>query len=71
MTDPTNDAVRVPVPLPGRNADRREPKSYTRGAVAMIGKKHGYKAARRSGKVWLDGWRDEVDVRRLVEGGSE
>lgn len=71
MTDPMNDAVRVPVPPPGRDAARREPKGYTRGFRAMVGKKHGYKAARRSSKVWLAGWRDEMDVRRQVEGGSE
>ncbi len=51
MTDQLNDPVPVPVPPPGRDPARREPKSYTRGAVAMIGKKHGYKAARRSSKV--------------------
>lgn len=70
MTDPMNDAVRVPVPPPGRNADRREPKSYTRGAVAMIGKKHGYKAARRSSKVWLGSWQDERDAGHRTEGQS-
>ncbi len=71
MTDPTNDAVRVPVPLPGRNADRREPKGYTKGFRAMVGKRFGYKAARRSTKVWLHGWRDEADVSRRVEGDGE
>lgn len=70
MTDPRNDAVRVPVSPPGRNADRREPKSYTRGAVAMIGKKHGYKAARRAGKVWLGSWQDEPDAGHRTEGQS-
>jgi hypothetical protein len=69
MHDPMKDGVCVPVPPTGRNADRREPKSYTRGPVAMIGKKHGYKAARRSTKVWLDGWRDELDAGNRDRGG--
>lgn len=69
MTDPTNDTVPDPVPPAGRDATRRLPKSYTRGAVAMIGKKHGYKAARRSTKVWLDDWRDELDAGNRERGG--
>lgn len=70
MPDLTNDAVPGPVPVTGRDAARREPKSYTRGAVAMIGKKHGYKAARRSSKVWLRSWQDERDAWHRTEGQS-
>lgn len=70
MNDPTKDAVPGLVPPPRRDAARREPKSYTRGAVAMIGKKHGYKAARRSSKVWLGSWQDERDAGHRTEGQS-
>ncbi len=70
MTDPTKDAFRDPVPLPGRNADRREPMGYTKGFRAMVGKRFGYKSARRAGNVWLGSWQDEPDAGHRTEGQS-
>lgn len=70
MNDPTNDTVLVPVPPPGRDAARREPKGYTKGFRAMVGKRFGYKAARRAGKVWLAGWADEMDAGHQAKGQS-
>lgn len=48
----------------------REPKGYTRGAVAMIGKTYGYKAARRASKTHLRHWLDEV-ARRPEAGDAD
>jgi hypothetical protein len=71
VTNPTNDTFLVPVPPPGRDAARREPKRYTKGFRAMVGKRFGYKAARRAGKVWLAGWADETSDNLRKGGRSE
>jgi len=68
MTQPTPPATSSHTTPPERTD--REPKGYTRGAVAMIGKSFGYKAARRANKTHLRHWLDEV-ARRPEAGDAD
>lgn len=51
-----------------RDAYDLQPKSYTRGFRSMVGKKFGYKSARRSAKTWLVVWEDELVAGDREEG---